>query len=74
MQTAAEEDQLDASPIVVVAEVPDDVSPVDVGLALDAAGVTPENVLRLTIVLLSLDRETSPVVHGYSLTWECAGD
>jgi hypothetical protein len=74
VQTAAEEDQLDAAPIVVVAQVPADVPPVDVSQALDAAGVTPENLLRLSIVLLSLDRETTPVVHGFSLTWQCAGD
>jgi DNA-binding beta-propeller fold protein YncE len=74
VQSAADEALLDAAPVVVLAEVPDDVPPVDVGDALAAAGVAPDAFLRLTIVLLSLDRETSPVVHGYSLTWECAGD
>ena len=56
------------------AEVPPDVPPVDVGDALAAAGVASDAFLRLTIVLLSLDRETTPVVHGFSLSWECAGD
>jgi DNA-binding beta-propeller fold protein YncE len=74
VQTAADALALDAAPIVVLAEVPADAPPIDVGDAFTAAGVVPDAFLRLTIVLLSLDRETSPVVHDFALSWECAGD
>ena len=70
-QSAADAASLDAAPLVLLAEVPDDAPPADIAAAFAAAGVELGALLRLRITLLSEDDGRTPIVHGYRVLWEC---
>ncbi|MBI2896205.1 MAG: hypothetical protein HYY06_21785 [Deltaproteobacteria bacterium] len=65
---------LDAAEDVLLAEVPGDAPPVDVGAAFEDAGVTPAQFLRITVRFFSEDGLSRPVLYSISLTWECMED
>jgi len=71
IRTATTEAGLAAAQEVVVATIPDDAPPVDTGAALEAAGITPAQFLRVTVRFFSEDRVARPVLYELGLTWIC---
>jgi sugar lactone lactonase YvrE len=62
---------LDAAEGVTVATVPDSVPPVNVTAALEAEGVAPGQYLRITVLFISQDGVSRPILTRLSVTWEC---
>lgn len=71
VRTADTEVGLESAEDVIVATVPDGVSPANVGAALEAAGVAPGRYLRVTVRFFSQDGVSRPILYRMSLTWEC---
>jgi streptogramin lyase len=71
-QSADTELGLDGAPLVGLASLPDDVSPVDLAAAFAAAGEAPPGrFLRLIVTLRADARGRSPVFRSLNLTWTC---
>lgn len=72
IRTGAAPDALSPAEPLVVGAAPDDVPPIALGPALEAAGVTPGPVLTVTVTLERLDPEAdTPRLRALTLTHEC---
>jgi len=62
---------LESADDVIVATVPDDVPPANVGQALEDAGIPPGQYVRVTVRFISQDGASRPILYRLSLTWIC---
>ena len=69
--TAQDRDKLDEASPVAVATVPGDDAPIDVGGALEAAGVAPRTFLRLRVNFVLNGENESPVLETFAMRWSC---
>ena len=56
---------------VAIATLPPNGSPYDVGVALRAAGISPAQIIRVTVRMRAAMDGTTPVLRGYNLAWVC---
>jgi len=64
---------LATAPWLPVATVPDDVSPVDLAAAMDAAGIGSAGLLEVEVTLRSIDRDANPRVRSVGVEHTCGG-
>ena len=69
--TAQDRDKLEEADPVQIAAVPGDDDPIDVGAALQAAGVAPRAFLRLRVNFVLSGENESPVLENFALRWSC---
>jgi hypothetical protein len=69
--TAQDRDKLEEADPVQVASVPGDDDPIDVGAALQAAGVASRRYLRLRVNFVLSGENESPVLENFAMRWSC---
>ncbi len=71
VRTAATVLALAGATEVAIATLPPNGSPYDVGVALRGAGVTPAQIIRVTVRMRAAMDGSTPVLRGYNLAWAC---
>ncbi|MDQ3038078.1 MAG: hypothetical protein M3Q72_00560, partial [Actinomycetota bacterium] len=71
MRTAATTAELPTATTVSVAALPPNASPYSLGPLFSGASVTPQQQLRVTLVLRASSTGAVPIVNGIGLVWTC---
>jgi len=71
VKTADDLATLAARPLIPIGSAPPDESPISIGDALDAAGITPGNLLYVEVTLRTANRSDAPIVQSVRVSHSC---